>query len=79
MEQQTKLGALWQKDGFLTGQLEPTEELITILQALLVTGGKLSIVAFKNKYKEQEKHPDYQILVSKPKQDRQPEEIITPF
>ena len=60
------IGALWEKSSnkgtYFTGQIE-------------VNGTKVSIVCFKNSYKKEDRHPDYRIFVSVPKENRpsQPE------
>ncbi|MFA5185361.1 MAG: hypothetical protein WC551_02650 [Patescibacteria group bacterium] len=51
----TKLGALWKKTSqkgevFMSGEIE-------------IDGKKTKIVVFKNSHKEQEKHPDYNIIL----------------
>lgn len=58
----TKLGALWKKTSqkgevFMSGEIE-------------INGVKTKIVVFKNSHKEQEKHPDYNILLSEEKGQR---------
>jgi len=54
-----QLGALWikesQKGPYLTGYIE-------------VNGEKINVVCFKNQYKTEDKHPDWQILKSKPRE-----------
>lgn len=54
------LGALWINESkagnkYMAGQIE-------------VDGKKIKIVVFKNKFKEEEKHPDYRIFPSQPKE-----------
>ncbi len=53
-----QLGALWNKESdkgkFMSGYIE-------------VSGEKINIVCFKNSYKTEDKHPDWEILKSKPK------------
>ncbi len=50
---QESIGAIWERDGkggvFLSGEIE-------------VDGQKVKFVAFRNKYKKEEKHPDWRIL-----------------
>lgn len=54
------IGALWLKDGkkgkFFSGSIE-------------LEGIKTQIVVFKNTKKTKENHPDYNILLSKPRQE----------
>ena len=54
-----QLGALWIKESdkgqFMSGYLE-------------INGEKINIVCFKNTYKKEDKHPDWEVLKSKPKQ-----------
>jgi uncharacterized protein (DUF736 family) len=54
-----KLGALWQKSSdrgdYFSGQIE-------------INGVKHDIVIFSNGYKEEEKHPDWIIYKSQPRQ-----------
>lgn len=58
--QEGSIGALWarksQNGDYFTGNVE-------------VDGKKVSIVAFYNKNKKEEKHPDYRIYVRKPKDE----------
>ena len=53
-----QLGALWTKESekgqFMSGYLE-------------IDGQKIEIICFKNKYKTENKNPDWEILKSKPK------------
>ena len=55
-----ELGALWLKDGkngkYMSGKLTTPG------------GEEVQIVVFRNNYKKEEKHPDYRILKSKPKE-----------
>lgn len=57
-----ELGALWKKQNangtFLTGTIE-------------VDGKRIDIVVFDNRYKRSDNHPDYRILRSKPRDERQ--------
>ena len=52
------LGALWTKESskgqFFSGHIE-------------IKGEKINLVCFKNKFKAEDKHPDWIILKSKPK------------
>lgn len=58
-EENKSIGALWKKQSkkgdYFTGQIE-------------LDGKKVSIVAFTNDYKKEEKHPDFKIFISKPKE-----------
>lgn len=36
-----------------------------------IEGQKYKLIAFKNRYKEGEKHPDYKIFFSRPKKDEE--------
>jgi hypothetical protein len=58
---ENSIGGLWIKESpkgkFFSGQIE-------------IDGKKTSIVIFKNSYKEQEKHPDYKIFLSKPREEK---------
>lgn len=59
------IGALWEKESgkggkFFSGNIE-------------VNGEKISIVVFKNNYKEESKHPDYKIFLSKPREETRSE------
>jgi uncharacterized protein (DUF736 family) len=55
-----ELGALWLKEGkngtYMSGKLTTPG------------GEEVQVVVFKNNYKKEEKHPDYRILKSKPKE-----------
>ena len=57
-----KIGALWinEKNGkkYMSGSVE-------------INGQAIRIVVFKNNYKEQDKHPDYNIMLSQPQQNQQ--------
>lgn len=58
----TKLGALWKKTSqkgevLMSGEIE-------------INGVKTKIVVFKNSHKEQEKQPDYNILLSEERGQR---------
>jgi len=57
---ENQLGALWIKESekgqFMSGYIE-------------VNGEKLSIVCFKNSYKTEDKHPDWEIIKSKPREN----------
>jgi len=60
--QEQSIGALWSKQSknganYLSGSVE-------------IDGKKTQIVVFKNKFKEQDKHPDWKIFISQP-QNRQ--------
>ena len=59
-------GALWKHESkagetYLSGVVE-------------IDGKKVDIVVFKNKYKEEPKHPDYRIFPSTPQGEQQPVE-----
>jgi hypothetical protein len=61
-----KIGALWENKTskgqvYMAGQIE-------------WKGEKIKIVAFKNGYKKEDRHPDWNIMISKPKEERQQEE-----
>lgn len=53
-----KIGALWLKDGkkgkYFSGVIE-------------VSGQKIGVVVFKNNHKTEDRYPDYDILVCKPR------------
>jgi hypothetical protein len=60
-----KIGALWENttgkgQKYLSGQIE-------------IDGKKIRIVAFKNGYKKEDKHPDWNIMISRPKEERRQE------
>lgn len=61
MEKNNSIGALWEKEGkagkYMSGQIE-------------IGGNKINIVVFKNTNKKKENHPDWNILISKPKEDK---------
>jgi hypothetical protein len=61
MAENNSIGALWEKQSkkgtWFSGSIE-------------IKGEKISIVAFKNEFKTEGKHPDYKILISKPKEER---------
>jgi hypothetical protein len=64
-EKAVSIGALWEKNSskglkFFSGQIEVNEE-------------KIQIVVFKNDYKKEDKHPDWKIFISKPKDSDQQE------
>jgi hypothetical protein len=40
-----------------------------------VNGEKIRIVAFKNGYKKEDKHPDWNIMKSRPKEERQQQPV----
>lgn len=57
-QEEKSIGALWQKQSknganYFSGSIEIDEK-------------KISIVVFKNKFKEQDKHPDWKIFISTP-------------
>lgn len=59
MEDNANIGALWEKvskagDTYFSGLVD-------------LGNGKTQIVVFKNKYKKEERHPDYKIYISKEK------------
>jgi len=65
----TKLGALWKKTSqkgevFMSGEIE-------------INGVKTKIVVFKNSHKEQERHPDYNIILSEEREQRATQEQVT--
>jgi uncharacterized protein (DUF736 family) len=59
---QDSIGALWVKEGksgkYMSGVID-------------IDGVKVNIVVFKNSYKREDKHPDYRILRSKPREAQQ--------
>ena len=61
------MGALWVKSStkgqYMTGSVE-------------INGEKISIVCFVNSNKKEAKHPDWHILKSVPKEDRQTENSL---
>lgn len=69
-EQRENIGALWLKESrngnkFMSGVVE-------------IDGVKHDIVVFKNNYKKEDKHPDYRIFPSQPREDRR-EQAGAPF
>jgi len=54
-EQQKSIGAIWERDGkggpYLSGEIE-------------IDGQKVRFVAFRNRHKKEQKHPDWRILPS---------------
>ena len=59
LEDNANIGALWEKvskagDTYFSGLVD-------------LGNGKTQIVVFKNKYKKEERHPDYKIYISKEK------------
>ena len=73
-EKQKDAGALWlnvSKTGtkYMSGSVE-------------IDGVKTKIVVFKNNYKEEEKHPDYKIYLSTPREGAHsatPPEEVSPY
>ena len=66
MSSNDKIGALWVKRDFLSGNIE-------------IDGKKIPIVCFKNTLKKEgEKTPDYNILISKPREEKKDDSPI-PF
>lgn len=59
---ETELGALWRKEGpsgpFMTGSVQ-------------VEGVKVDIVVFPNGFKEKDNQPDFRILKSRPREERE--------
>ena len=49
------IGALWEKDWGFSGSIE-------------IDGSKYQFVCFQNKYKKEDKHPDYQIFAKRQKE-----------
>lgn len=72
MAQENKIGALWSKKGpkgdYMTGEIE-------------LNGQKTKIVVFYNSHKEKENQPDWNILISKPKEQEENslEDVDTTF
>ena len=63
------LGALWKKEDadYLTGSLDA--ELLA--EAMKESeDGKIRIIIFANQFKKKETHPDFQILLSRPKEKK---------
>lgn len=55
MAKEDNIGALWIKErGRMSGYVE-------------IDGKRTNIVCFTNGYKKEDKHPDYNILISRPK------------
>jgi uncharacterized protein (DUF736 family) len=71
-EREKNIGALWLKEGrkgkYMSG-------------VVTVNGVEQRIVVFKNHYKQEDKHPDYRIFMSKPREERfgQPASDAVPF
>ena len=66
MAKDDNIGALWVKEGGrMSGYIE-------------IDGKKTNIVLFVNTYKKEDKHPDYNILISKPREDRNDGELNNP-
>ena len=70
MPKQKSIGALWVKESgkcgkYMTGQIdiEPASEMSE--------GNIIKLVVFKNTYKKEDKHPDYRIFISQPKQEEE--------
>lgn len=61
MEKNNSIGCLWEKEGkagkYMSGNIE-------------VGGNKINIVVFKNTHKKSDKHPDWNILISKPREEK---------
>lgn len=61
-----KIGALWIREGkagkFFTGEIE-------------INGMKIPLLIFNNRYKEQEKQPDYQIFLGDDKKPKAKKEF----
>lgn len=59
MPREDSIGALWIKEGrngkYMSGVVE-------------IDGVKANVVVFKNNYKTEDRHPDYRILKSKPRE-----------
>jgi len=60
------LGALWSNKDYLSGVLELDELKKAAKDS---KDGKIRIIIFKNNFKKKDTHPDYNILVSKPKEE----------
>lgn len=61
-EKMESIGALWEKNSpkgakYFAGSVE-------------IDGKKIPLVVFKNGYKKEDKHPDWKIFISKPKEER---------
>lgn len=68
---ENNIGALWLNESkkgakYMSGMVE-------------VNGVKQKIVVFKNKYKEEDKHPDYRIFASQPRGEKDEFEDDIPF
>jgi uncharacterized protein (DUF736 family) len=66
MPKQKSIGALWVRESkgkkYLTGNIETN--------ALIDTGeSKVKLVVFKNDYKKEDRHPDYRIFISQPREE----------
>lgn len=61
-EKNQSIGALWEKQSkkgtWFSGQIE-------------IEGEKIPIVVFKNDYKKEDKHPDWKIFISQPRENNQ--------
>lgn len=72
---QTEVGALWKKEGktqkFLAGNLDFKN--LTEAQWTEVTRTKqIPVVIFTNKFKQNDRHPDLRVYLSKPKEPQAP-------
>lgn len=60
-EKEKSIGALWQKQGergvYMTGVIE-------------VDGKQVKLVVFPNSYKKEQKHPDWRIFLSQPREQQ---------
>ena len=52
-----EIGALWTKSNYMSGNIE-------------IEGKQIRIVCFPNDRKREEKHPDWKILISRPKAEK---------
>lgn len=74
-EKSNKIGALWRRQSdkgysFFSGQIVVTDEFRLKLENAPVDkfGNKLiDVLVFDNKFKEQDNHPDYRIILGEPK------------
>lgn len=61
MEKENNIGALWVKQGqkgqYMSGYVE-------------INGVQIRLICFTNQYKKEDKHPDWNILLSKPRDNQ---------
>lgn len=72
---QTEVGALWKKEGrkgaFFGGNLDFSKMTKEQWEEFVKTK-KLQVVVFNNEFKQNERHPDVRVYISKPKDAQAP-------